>query len=86
MGAGRRGRKRGRTRKSKRKPRQSRTPSKTSQLEIVNSDECDEAQDVDRLLLSSLRFWEVERDLIEERLAARKSAKGRTLHRPDIAA
>ena len=28
-----------------------------------------EGEEVDRLLLSSLRFWEVERDLIEERIA-----------------
>jgi len=28
----------------------------------------------DRLLLSALNYWEVERDLIEERLAAIKSA------------
>ena len=29
------------------------------------------AEELDRLLLSSLKYWEVERDLIEERLAAR---------------
>ena len=28
----------------------------------------------DRLLLSALKYWEVERDLIEERLATRRSA------------
>jgi len=28
----------------------------------------------DRLLLSALNYWEVERDLIEERLAATRSA------------
>ena len=28
----------------------------------------------DRLLLSALNYWEVERDLIEERLAAMRSA------------
>ena len=28
----------------------------------------------DRLLLSALRYWEVERDLIEERLATRSAA------------
>jgi hypothetical protein len=28
----------------------------------------------DRLLLSALKYWEVERDLIEERLAATRSA------------
>jgi hypothetical protein len=29
----------------------------------------DDGEGIDRLLLSALRFWEVERDLIEERLA-----------------
>jgi hypothetical protein len=28
----------------------------------------------DRLLLSALKYWEVERDLIEERLAVMRSA------------
>jgi hypothetical protein len=86
MGAGGSGRKRGRT--SKAKPR-SRQPSKCSTAwrpQIVNGDESAEAEEIDRLLLSSLRLWEVERDLIEERLAARKSVKSRALQRPDIAA
>jgi hypothetical protein len=38
--------------------------------EIVNG-ESGEPEQTDRLLVSALRFWEVERDLIEERLAAR---------------
>jgi hypothetical protein len=29
-----------------------------------------QAEQIDRLLLSALKFWEVERDLIEERMAA----------------
>jgi hypothetical protein len=33
-------------------------------------DQSAEAEAIDKLLLSSLRYWEVERDLIEERLAA----------------
>jgi hypothetical protein len=37
----------------------------------MNGDESAEAEETDRLLLSSLRYWEVERDLIEERLGAR---------------
>jgi hypothetical protein len=37
---------------------------------MVN-DESAEPEQTDRLLVSALRFWEVERDLIEERLAAR---------------
>jgi hypothetical protein len=37
----------------------------------MNGNEGVEAEKTDRLLLSSLKYWEVERDLIEERLAAR---------------
>jgi hypothetical protein len=33
-------------------------------------DDDDQAEKTDRLLLSSLRYWEVERDLIEERMGA----------------
>jgi len=36
----------------------------------MDDNEAAQAQETDRLLLSSLRFWEVERDLIEERMAA----------------
>jgi len=36
----------------------------------MDGHEATEAEKTDRLLLSSLRFWEVERDLIEERVAA----------------
>jgi hypothetical protein len=38
---------------------------------MVDGDESGVTEETDRLLLSSLRYWEVERDLIEERLAAR---------------
>jgi hypothetical protein len=37
----------------------------------MNGNKSVEAEETDRLLLSSLKYWEVERDLIEERLAAR---------------
>jgi hypothetical protein len=37
---------------------------------MVNG-ESGEPEQTDRLLVSALRFWEVERDLIDERLAAR---------------
>jgi hypothetical protein len=37
---------------------------------MMNGNESVQADEIDRLLLSSLRFWEVERDLIEERVAA----------------
>jgi hypothetical protein len=52
----------------------------------LNADESGDAEQTDRLLLSSLKLWEVERDLIEERLAARKSVRLNALRRPDIAA
>jgi hypothetical protein len=41
-------------------------------LETVDHDEFAQTEEIDRLLLSSLRLWEVERDLIEERIAAIK--------------
>ena len=52
----------------------------------MDDDESAQAEEIDRLLLSSLKFWEVERDLIEERLAAKKSVRISPLRRPDIAA
>ena len=54
-----------RTSKPKRRSQQS---SKT-----VNGDQSAEAEQIDKLLFSSLKLWEVERELIEERKAARKS-------------
>jgi len=36
--------------------------------ETVDGEESGQAEEIDRLLLSSLRYWEVEHDLIEERL------------------
>jgi hypothetical protein len=36
--------------------------------ETVDADEPDQAEEIDSLLLSSLKFWEVEHDLIEERM------------------
>jgi hypothetical protein len=41
-----------------------------SRPEILYANESARAEEIDRLLLSSLRYWEVERDLIEERMAA----------------
>jgi hypothetical protein len=37
---------------------------------MPNDDEITEVEPAHSLLLSSLRYWEVERDLIEERVAA----------------
>jgi len=36
----------------------------------MDDNESAQAEEIDRLLLSSLRFWEVERDLIEDSMAA----------------
>ena len=71
MGRARKERRRCRTSKSKRKSQQSSKRSEGWPPKIMNGDEPGEAEETDRLLLSSLRFWEVERDLIEERLEAR---------------
>lgn len=42
----------------------------TSLPQTTDDNESAQAEEIDRLLLSSLRYWEVERDLIEERMAA----------------
>jgi hypothetical protein len=36
--------------------------------ETVDDEESAQAEEIDRLLVSSLKYWEVEHDLIEERL------------------
>jgi hypothetical protein len=59
-----------RTLKFKRRSRKLTKCSGTSQSETMDGHEATDAEKTDRLLLSSLRFWEVERDLIEERVAA----------------
>jgi len=71
MGRARKQRRRWRTSKSKRKVQESSKRSERLPPKIMNGDESAQAEETDRLLLSSLRYWEVERDLIEERLAAR---------------
>jgi hypothetical protein len=59
-----------RTLKFKRRLRKLSKRSGTSQPETMDDNESAQAEEIDRLLLSSLRYWEVERDLIEERVAA----------------
>ena len=71
MGAARPKRVRWRTLKFKRRPRKLSKRSGTSQPETMDENESAQAEEIDRLLLSSLRYWAVERDLIEERMAAR---------------
>jgi len=46
---------------------------KNSGQKTVAPEEAMHRDQADRLLLSALRYWEVERDLIEERLAARSA-------------
>ena len=70
MGATRQKRVRWRALKFKRRPRKLSKPSGASPLDITDDNESVEAKEIDRLLLSSLRYWEVERDLIDERVAA----------------
>lgn len=70
MGATRIKRTKWRTLKFKRRPRELSKRSEPSRPEAIDDDEFAEAEEIDRLLLSSLRYWEVERDLIEERVAA----------------
>jgi hypothetical protein len=55
--------------KSKRRSQKTGKSSKAWLPQILNGDESAESEEIDRLLLSSLRLWEVERDLIEERTA-----------------
>ena len=59
--------------KSKRRSQQSCELPKAWQPEVLNGDESTEAEPIDRLLSSSLRLWEVEREIIEERQDARNS-------------
>ncbi len=60
-----------RTLKFKRRPERSSKCLRASPPETMDDNESAQAEEIDKLLLSSLRFWEVERDLIEERMAAR---------------
>jgi hypothetical protein len=59
-----------RTLKFKRRARKLSKRSGTSPPEITDNGESAQDEQIDRLLLSSLKFWEVERDLIEERMTA----------------
>jgi hypothetical protein len=57
--------------KSKHKRQRSSKPSALWRRRMSDDSGSTEAEGIDRLLLSALRYWEVERDLIEERMAAR---------------
>jgi hypothetical protein len=70
MATARRRRVRWRTAKSSRKLQKRAKGSGRWRMNLMEQDD----EQPDRLLLSALRYWEVERDLIEERLAVTKSA------------
>ena len=70
-GAARRGRGRWRRVKSRRKLERTAKNQGRKTMVTNGSVGCDPP---DRLLLSALKYWEVERDLIEERLTAMRSA------------
>ena len=70
-GAARRERERWRRAKSKRKRE---TAAKNQGRKTMAANEFVGCDPPDRLLLSALKYWEVERDLIEERLTAMRSA------------
>jgi hypothetical protein len=59
--------------KSKRAVRQSNKPPPAWQRQTGDRDKAPDVEGPDRLLLSALKFWEVERDLIEERVGAVRS-------------
>ena len=79
MGAGRTTRTRSQNAKSRRRRQSSaKLSGKSGPLMIAN----EETTDVERtpsLLFSSLRYWEIERDLIDERLAAIRERQQRRL-------
>ena len=70
MRAGRLRRTRSRTSKSKRRASKR---YKSLRCAMPDDDATTQFESMHSLLLSSLRYWEVERDLIEERIAALRS-------------
>jgi hypothetical protein len=64
---------RGRWRRAKSKRKLQRA-TKNSGEKTLERDESLQDDQADRLLLSALKYWEVERDLIEERLDTMRSA------------
>ena len=73
MGAARSRGVRWRTSKSRRRWEKTSKRFGASQPERIEYDESAEFEQTDRLLLSALRYWEVQHDLIEERVAAIRS-------------
>jgi hypothetical protein len=69
-GAGQR--RRGRWRRAKSRPKLEKA-AKDSGRKALAPDEALHHDQPDRLLLSALNYWEIERDLIEERLATKSA-------------
>jgi hypothetical protein len=55
--------------KSKRRAQGSSKPYEAARREMSDNDESPQVEPTHNLLFSSLRYWEAERDLIEERTA-----------------
>jgi hypothetical protein len=72
MGAAPRGR-RGKWRRAKSRRKLQRA-AKDPGPKILDPEQALHCDEPDRLLLSALKYWEVERDLIDERLDATRSA------------
>ena len=83
MGAEKGKRRRWRSSKSKRKRETASKRSEAPRPQTMNGHEPGEAEEIDKLLLSSLKYWEVTRDLIEERMGAlrRRASSGRDRRR-----
>ncbi len=60
--------------KSKRRAEKRRKRFAAALPALPNSNKAQADEQVDRLVLSALKFWETERNLIEERLRAARSA------------
>ena len=65
--------KRGKWRRAK-TPRKLQKAARDDGKKAIAADDALHRNQPDRLLLSALKYWEVERDLIEERLASMRSA------------
>lgn len=77
MGAGRTNRTRSRNAKSRRRRRGSAKVSGKLRPLMINNEETTDVEQTPSLLVSSLKYWEVERDLIDERLAAIRARQQR---------
>lgn len=79
MGEGRTNRTRSRNAKSRRRRRSSAKLSGKLRPLVISNEETTDVEHTPSLLVSSLRYWEVERDLIDERLVAIRERQQRRL-------